>query len=89
MSEPDGTEVDVEESEVNFLDADVVSCEELADGDSVGIIPTELQGQIRERCPLEAPALSCSFELDTFDAAQVLTMIMADRRTEPALNFWM
>ena len=40
VSEPDRTEVDVEEAEVNLLEADVVAGEELADGDAMGV-PTD------------------------------------------------
>ena len=36
-TEPDGTEVDVEEAVVNLLEADVMTCEEPADRDAPGV----------------------------------------------------
>ncbi len=36
-TEPDRTEVDVEEAVVNLLEADVMTSEEPADGDALGI----------------------------------------------------
>ena len=36
-TEPDRTEVDVEEAVVNLLEADVMTCEESADGDAFGV----------------------------------------------------
>ncbi len=39
-TEPDRTEVDVEEAVVNLLETDVMACEEAADGDALGV-PTD------------------------------------------------
>ena len=39
VTEPDRSEVDVEEAVVNLLEADVVSCEEGADEDAVSVPP--------------------------------------------------
>ncbi len=36
-TEPDGSEVDVEEPVINLLEADVVAGEKLADADAIGI----------------------------------------------------
>ncbi len=36
-TEPDGTEVNVEEAVVNLLEADVMTCEEPADRDALGV----------------------------------------------------
>ena len=36
-TEPDGTEVNVEEAVVNLLEADVMTSEEPADGDALGV----------------------------------------------------
>ena len=36
-TEPDGTEVNVEEAVVNLLEADVMTSEEPADGDAFGV----------------------------------------------------
>ena len=36
-TEPDRTEVDVEQAMVNFLEADVMTCEEPADRDALGV----------------------------------------------------
>ena len=39
-TKPDGTEVDVEEAVVNLFESDVVTCEDLADGNAVGVSET-------------------------------------------------
>ena len=43
-TKPDGTEVDVEEAVVNLFESDVVTCEDLADGNAVGVPPDAAVG---------------------------------------------